>query len=187
MAAPFEIVAAPLTVYLAPVATAFPLLDVAPSGSWTKLGTSGDKNYEEEGVKATHDQKIEVFRSAGGTGPRKAWRTEEDFLLEFTLVDLTPEQYAKVLNDATVTTVAGPPATKKFNIQQGLVVAQFALLARGKSTVDDTKSAQYEVSLAIQAGNPEPAFNKGKPAGLACQFQALEHATTGFGVLNIAT
>ena len=187
MAAPMEIVAAPLTVYVAAVGTAFPNVDTAPSGSWTKLGTSGDKNYEEDGVTVTHEQSIETFTPAGGTAPRKAWRTEEGLLIGFTLVDLSPEQYAKVLNDTAVSTIAGPPARKEFNLLRGITVARFAVLARGLSTVNDALNAQYQVPIAFQNAEPEPVYKKGEPAGLAVEFMALEHDTEGFGKLVIQT
>src|SRR3990167_8660628 len=114
MATPYEIVAAPLTVWVAPTGTAFPDVDTAPNGSWTKLGTSGDKNYADDGVTVTHEQTIETFTPAGSTAARKAWRTEEGLLVEFVLVDISADQYAKILNDATVTDTgagAGTPGT----------------------------------------------------------------------------
>lgn len=186
MSAPYEIVAAPLTLYLAAVGTAFPAVNAAPAGTWTKLGTSGDKNYE-GGVTVTHEQTTTTFTPGGGTAPRKAWRTEEALRIAVTLVDLSPEQYAKILNDVAVTTTAGPPATKDFNLLQGLDVARFALLARGKSPVLDTVNAQYQVPIVIQSGNPEPVYQKGEPAGLAIEFMALEDAALGFGKLMIQT
>lgn len=187
MPAPFEIVAHPLTVYLAAVGTAFPATNATPSASWTKLGTSGDKNYDEEGVTVTHQQTIATFRPAGSTAERKAWRTEEGLLIAFTLVDVSPEQYAKVLNDIAVTTTVGPPATKDFNLLRGVDVARFALLARGKSPVLETVNAQYQVPIVIQNGEPAPVYRKGEPAGLQVEFKALEDDTTGFGKLMVQT
>jgi hypothetical protein len=190
MPAPYEIVASPLTVYVAPTGTSFPNVDTAPGVAWTKLGTSGTKNYDEDGVVVTHGQDISTFVPAGGTGPRKAFRTEEDLTIGFTLVDLTPEQYAKVINNATVTTTAagvGTPGTKSFDLQRGLSVATFALLARGLSTVNDSLAAQYQVPLAYEGGEPAPTYEKGEPAGLELEFHALEDATLGFGKLVIQT
>lgn len=189
-ASPYEIIGAPFTIYLAPVGTAFPAINVAPSGTWTKMGTSGDKNYSDDGVTVTHDQSIEVFRGAGATGPRKAFRTEEDLLIEFGLADLSPDQYAKVLNNAAVSTVAqgsGIAGQKHFVLWQGLTVATFALLARGMSTIDDSLNAQYEVASCFQSGSPDPTFNKGEPAILNCEFTALDAAGdgAGFGRLRI--
>ena len=175
---------------MAPIGTAFPLVDAVPGASWIKLGTSGNKNYEDDGVVVTHSQTIEVFRGAGATGPRKAFRTEEDQTFGFTLVDLSPEQYAKAINDASVTTQAagtGVPGSKRFSTLRGLNVAAFALLARGLSTVLDSLAAQYEVPIAYEAGSPAPAFSKGAPAGLELEFASIEDATTGFGVVRIQT
>lgn len=187
MGAPHEIVAAPLTVYLAVVGTAYPAINAAPAAAWVKIGTSGDKNYDEDGVTVTHEQTLEVFRPAGTTGARKVWRTEEEFLIEFNLVDISAAQYAKVLNDLTVTAEAGPPALSRFELKRGIAVATFALLARGASPVDDTKNAQYQVPIAYQAENPAPVYKKGEPATLKVQMAALEHDTDGFGRLVIAT
>lgn len=187
---PYEIIGAPLTLYLANVGTSFPAIDAVPSGSWFKIGTSGDKNYDEDGVTVQHDQNIEVFRGAGTTGPRKAWRTEEDLLISVPLADVSPEQYAKILDDAAITTTAqssGVAGNKAFPLNQGLTVTAFALLARGLSPVDDSLAAQYEVPMCIQSGSPEPQYTKGQAAILECEFMTLEHASSGFGQLRMQT
>lgn len=181
MSAPYEVIAGPLTVYVAPVGTTKPAVNAAPSGSWIKLGTSGTKNYSDKGVTVEHPQTLAFFKPAGSTGKRKAWRTDEDFFIGVELVDLTAEQYAIALNNATVTTTAGPPATKSIPLQQGQTVAQWALLARGVSPIGDSLSAQYFVPIVIQAENPTPIYAINAPAMLACKFQALEDATLGFG------
>lgn len=187
MAAPMEIIVAPLTVYVAPVGTAFPAVNAAPGGSWFKLGTAGTKNYDERGVTVQHDEQINTFTPAGSTAPRKAYRTSEGFGLEFDLVDLTIEQYAKILNDATVTTTAGPPAIKDINLLQGLTVKTLALLARGVSPVNETLAAQYQVPIVYEAASPSPVYSKGAPAALTVRFQALEDDTLGFGKLVVQT
>lgn len=190
MSAPYEIVAGPLTLWLAPVGTTFPAIDAAPSGTWIKVGTSGDKNYDEGGVTVSHGQTVETFTPAGSTGPRKAFRMEEALEIGLTLVDLSPEQYAQALNNATVTTVSagvGTAGQKHFPLQRGLDVALFALLARGKSTVLDSLASQYEVPVVFENGSPAPVFDKGAPAGLELSFLALEDATTGFGKVREQT
>jgi len=187
---PAEIVASPLTVWLAPVGFAFPEVDEVPipTNGWVKLGTSGDKNYTEAGVTVTHNQTISTFTPAGGTAPRKAWRNQEELLIAFELVDISAVQYGQVLNDATVNTNAaggGEAGTYDFDLLQGIDVATFALLARGISPADPTMVAQYQVPIVYQAASPAPVYMKGTPAGLACQFAALEDATTGFGKLVV--
>lgn len=193
---PYEIVASPLTVWLAPVGTAFPAIDADPPTEWIKLGTNGDRNYDDDGVTVSHDQTIETFTPAGSTGAVKAWRTEEELAIGFTLVDLSVAQYAKVLNDATVTDTAagvGVAGTSEFGLSQGHEVAAFAMLARGKSPAGDDFTAQYQVTRCYQAESPEPTFTKGEPAGLEVSFAALEDLTPGvsererFGKLVVQT
>src|SRR5436309_688644 len=83
---------------VAAYATAFPAVNAAPGGSWFKLGTSGTKNYDEgKGVSVSHDQTLNPWTPAGGTGARKVFRSAESLLIDFELIDLTPEQYAKIL------------------------------------------------------------------------------------------
>ncbi len=177
---PFEIIGAPLTLWLAPEGTAFPLLGAVPAVAWVKVGTSGVSSYSEEGVKVKHTQKIETARPAGSTAPVKAWRTEEDLMIALTLWDLTLEQYATALNKASVaTTAAGPgtPGRKTVGLTQGIEVTSYALLARGTSPYGDSWEAQYEVPRCYQAASPEIAYAKGKPAGLELEFAALADLT----------
>jgi hypothetical protein len=190
MAAPQEIVAAPFAVYLAPVGTAFPDVDTSPSGTWELLGTSGTKSYGDEGVTVTHSQSVEGWRPAGGTGARKAFRSEEDLAIEFVVVDLSAAAYAKVLDDATVTHTnpgVGTPGTDEFAFLRGLDVQEFALLARGVSPADNLLASQYEVPRVYQGGEPAPVHTKGTPAGLSVTFMALEDDSAGFGTLVIQT
>jgi hypothetical protein len=176
---PFEIVAAPFTLWVAPVGTAFPDIDEAPSGSWIKLGTSGDRSETEEGVTVTHGQEINQVRTAGATGPVKAFRTQESMVVAMTLLDLSLEQYAQALNGNAVTTTAagvGSAGFKALKLYQGLQVEALALLVRGAagSAYGDDWAAQYEIPACFQSGSPEPVFTKGEPAGLALEFTALE-------------
>lgn len=175
---PYEIVAGPLQLWLAPVGTAFPDVDEDPdSEDWTLIGTSGDENYSEDGVTVTHSQTIEQARPAGSTGPRKAWRTGEDLTIALVLWDITPEQYAAALNGNEVTTTAagsGTAGTKKIGLSRGHEVTCYALLARGTSPEGDGFAAQYEVPRCYDAGNAAPVFRKGTPAALALEFTALE-------------
>lgn len=191
MGAPYEIIGAPYTVYLGPVGEAFPALDDAVAGNWFKLGTSGDLNYGDDGVTVSHPQSIELFRPAGSPLPRKAFRKEEDLKIAFALADLSPEQYAKVMDDAAITTVAaaaGVPGEKYFELARGLNVTTFALLARGISSVDDALAAQYQVEACFQSGEPEPVHNKGEAAMLEVEFTGLDVAGTGdIGELHIQT
>lgn len=190
MAAPYEILGAPVTLYLAPVGTTVPDIDDAEGAfnvAWFKVGTSGDKNYSEDGVTLGLEETLNVFRGAGSTLPRKVFRTEEDVMLSVNIADLSPTQFAKQINDATITTVAastGVPGEKSFSLAKGLQVKTFALLARGLSTVNDTLNAQYEVASVYCAGNKSIQHTKGQPALLACEFRTVDAAGTGAGITH---
>lgn len=174
---PYEIIGAPFTLWVAPTGTAFPAINAAPAGDWTKIGTNGDRNYSEDGVTVAHSQSLDYARPAGATGPVKAFRTEEDLRISLTLWDITLEQYAYAMNGNTVTTTAagvGTAGKKKLGIYRGSQVREFALLLRGISAYDPDFNAQYEVPRAVDAGSPEVQFTKGVPAGLAIEFMAME-------------
>lgn len=174
--APYEIIASPATFWIAPVGTAFPDTDTAPSGSWTKVGTSGDRSYGEDGVTIEHPQTMAVFRSLGSTGPRKAFRSAEELFISLMLADLSLEQYAAVISQSVTTVAAGvgTPGYKKIGLMRGLTVLQKALLVRGPSPYDDAMAMQFEVPVAVQIGEPQTVFRKDTPAMLAVKWQALE-------------
>ena len=175
---PYEIIAAPFTAWWAPVGTAFPLIGAAPAGDWVKIGTSGDRSETEEGVTVAHSQELNLVRTAGATGPVKAFRTQEGLVISFALLDLSLEQYKLALNsNAVATTAAGVGAAgyKAIKLYQGLQVTPMALLLRGEaSPYGDGYRSQYEVPVCVQSGSPEPVYTKGDPASLALEFTALE-------------
>lgn len=175
---PFHLIAAPFTAWWAPVDEAFPDVSEAPAGNWKKIGTSGDSDYNEEGVTVSHQQTVEVFRGLGGTGPRKAFRTEEGLLISFQLHDLTLAQYALALNNNTVDTTAaavGVAGTKDVDLYRGLDVQQMALLLRGDVSPEGAGfKMQYQIPVCFVSSSPEPVYTKGSPAGLALEFTALE-------------
>ena len=178
MPSPFEIIAGPLTLWLAPVGTAFPIVTAAPAGPWAKVGTSGDRNYSDDGVSVQHSQKNEVARPAGATGPVKAFRTEEDLMIMVTMWDVSLEQYMLALGGVAPTTTAaatGVPGTKRIGLSRGPDVVNYALMARGPSAYADGMFAQYEVPVCYQSASPKLAYKKGVPAGIELEFTALEH------------
>lgn len=176
---PFEIIGAPLTLWAAPVGTAFPTIAAAPGAGWIKIGTNGDRSYENGGITVTHGKSYDKVRTAGASGPIKAFLSEEDLMFGVTLLDLTLEQYQLALNGNTVTTVApaaGEPGTKKIGLSEDVGrTKEYALLARGLSPYDEALAMQYCVPRCYQSGAPAPVFRKGGTgAGLALTFEALE-------------
>lgn len=179
---PYEIIGAPFTLWLAPTGTAFPLIDVAPAGTWKKIGTNGTSNYSDAGVTVSHGQKVAQARPAGSTGPVKAWLDEEDLMISLVLWDLSLEQYQYAINGVAPTTVAAGAGTagyKKTGLSRAVEPACYAALLRGISPYGDAYNAQYEVPRVYQSGSPKTVFAKGKPAGLDLEFTALEDLTAG--------
>lgn len=188
--APFEIIAAPATIWVAPVGTAFPAIDVVPGADWVRLGKAGDKNVSEDGVTISHPQSVEVLRALGSTGPRKIIRTEEDLMVSFTLLDLTLEMYRRMLNDNPITEIAsgaGVAGSKKLSMMRGRLVSQFALIAEGPSPYMEIGNLRFKVPILVNVGEPEIVFQKGEPAGLLFDLQAVEHETDGFGEIEAQT
>ena len=174
---PYELIAAPAQVWLAPVGEAFPDINDAPTGNWALLGTSGDQDYGEDGVVVTHEHTLAYHHFLGSTGPRKATRTREGLRIGLMLHDSALETLSDgVFNgNAVVTTAAGggEPGDKAIGMYQGLEVSEFALLLRGKSAYGDW-NAQYEVPKVVRDGAPAPVFSKGAVAGYAIEFVAIE-------------
>jgi hypothetical protein len=191
----FEIIGAPLTVFLAPIGTAFPTIGAAPAVAWNRLGTNGDRNYDNSGVQVQHAKTYQKVRTAGASGPVKIFLTEEDLMFRLTLLDMTLEQYVYALNNNGITTVApasGQPGHRSVGLSEDVGrTSEFALLARGLSPYNPQLFMQFEIPRCVQTGAPSPTFNKGVPAGLQLQFDVIENAAAAnaqqrFGVLRAA-
>jgi hypothetical protein len=164
--APFEIIAGPARVYLAPTGTAFPAVNAAPAGAWVDMGMT------EGGVTVRHTQNVELITTDQYTAPVKGIRTEEGVEVEFALAELTLERYKWALNNVTVTSLAGPPATKEIVLYRGVEVSRHACLVRGPSPYLDA-FMQYQIPVVIQTDEPEVAFVKDDKSVLQCTFTSL--------------
>lgn len=175
---PYEVLAAPFTAYIAAVGVTFPDVDDAPGVAFTQIGTSGALNYDsDEGVVVEHRQSLNPWRSLGDAGSRKIFRSEEDFIVRLTLVDVTVEQYRVAVNRNTLTDVApgvGLGGYRKIGLSRGFTVDTMALLVKGDiSPYNATGNMQYEVPIAAQSGSPTVTYRKDQPAGLALEWMAL--------------
>lgn len=164
---PFQILAGPARVYLAPTGTAFPAVNAAPGGSWTDMGMT------EGGVTVRHTQNVEVITTDQYTAGVKGIRTEEGLEVEFSLAEMTLERYRYAMNMVTVTSAAGPPATKSIQLYRGVDVARHSLLVRGPGSAYGDFGMQYEVPVVIQTEEPEVAFVKDDKSVLNCVFTSL--------------
>lgn len=193
MAAPEEILAFPLTVYLAEVGTAMPTVDADPAdfdAAWAVLGTEGDLDYDDNGVTMSHSETTFDVTPAGSTMPVKRFRTAEDLLTKLNLLDVSAEQYAKCMNNSAVTTVAsgvGVAGHKKFSLFRGDKVAQFAALLRGVSPIDNDLNMQFEVPKCFVSVNGDVPFNKGVATILPIEIQMIRHSEADDPICNQQT
>lgn len=173
-----EIVAGPLTLFLAPVGTAFPAINAAPATPWVRLGSNGARNYDVPGVTVMHSATYTKTRSAGATGPLVAFIDDEDLMFRLTLLDYTLEQYTYALEQNAITTVAaaaGVPGTRTMGLSKGMGRAtEFALIAEGFSPYLDGQPVRFLVPRCYQSGNAELVHRKAVPIGISLEFTALE-------------
>lgn len=170
---PYEIIAGPLEVYIAPVGETMPAVTAEPpAGNWVLLGTVGDTEYSEEGVHVRHTETVEDYKSLGSTAPVKSFRTEEGLMISFVLNDLTLEEYSRVLN---LNTVALSSNDKTLSMYKGGPVATRALLVRGADMgpYGTAYNIQWEIPRVRPSGDQDIVFAKGAPAGLQVEFTAL--------------
>ncbi len=185
---PFEIIAAPFEIYIAPVGESFPAVTLEPPvGNWVLIGTSGDKSYREDGVTVEHAETIEDFRGLGSTGIRKSFRTDEDITVSADVVDLTFEEYSRALNFNSVSVDSDD---KTIDLYKGQVVLYRALLVRGNGVGPyGDYNMQFELPRVRPNSTPSVVFQKGTPAGLALSFMVMEDLNAAsdadlFGILR---
>lgn len=178
---PFEVIAGPFTAYVAPVGTTFPTLDEDPAtvAGWTKVGTSGDINYDRgEGVMVRHNKNINTYRGAGDPRPLKNFVVEEDLIVEFQLADVTLETYRYAINSNAITNVpaaGSTPAHKKISLSIGNSLQSHALVLRSdESPYQADGVSQYQIAKVQDIGSSEvQRGSAGNPARVRLMFSAL--------------
>lgn len=170
--AELEIINGPITVWWAPVGESFTAITDAPVGNWAKIGTSGDKNYTEDGVVISMEKSISYFRSLGSPYPRKGFITEADIFVKLTMVDMKLAQMRLALNQNTVTT-SSPTDTIELDI--GLDPTEIALLIRGESKSPQliAGAIQYQLNRVVEEGSRELAHVKGEPVSAELNFRVI--------------
>lgn len=184
---PFEVIAGPIEVYRAPVATTFPVIGAAPAVDWTLIGKNGSKDYAESGLTIRHVTDIATWYSLGRSGPVKSFMNQEGLEIEFIVNDLTAEAYAQGLNKDVADVVdtpaaSGVPGYRSLELSRGFAIPTWALLLRlGMSPYGDGFVSQWEIPMAQNIGTPELVFVKNEPVGIQYMFRCLEDPVNGFG------
>jgi len=169
---PFNQLTGVLQFYLAPKIEPEPAVNATPAGNWVLIGpTDGDQVI-------THGGAATQFRDNDHTLPVKAVRPEEDIMLNFTVVALTLENYAKLIAAiGNLTTAAGPNSTK-MPLMRGQTYAEYSLLLKGAAQSPyGIFPAQFYVPRCYQGSEPTPTWGKGNRPGLDCEFHVLADDT----------
>jgi hypothetical protein len=190
MPAPFEILVGGIwDIYLAPPATADPVVNVAPPGAWIKVGVSGKESYTEDGITIAKSAENSEIKALGTYATRKVVRVGEGLKVSFVLQDATLEAYRDAMNQTAVTTIAGPPAIKTIPLLENVSIPTTrAMLIRAALTpYMDGGNMQWWIPHVYQTGNPQTVLHKSNPVGLALEFTAIHADSSGFGKITAQT
>ncbi len=191
-----EIIAAPFTIWIAPLGTAFPTVDAEPGEDWALLGKHGSRSATSEGVMFVHDRQWVTSTPAAETGESIAFIERESLKLQLSVFDLTLEQFRVVLGqNAIIETAAGvlTPGTASIGLAlKNGAAAEFAVMMCGPSPYDETMNAQYELPRCCETGSPRVRYTKGRASELTVELRVLidpaaTSAETRFGRLLAAS
>lgn len=180
MPAPFEVLADLASAYWAPAGTVAPVVNVAPAAPWALIGTNTENQVSPVTLRLV--QTIVPFRGGGAGMRRAAFRTDLDRIVAFSVADATLEGIRIANGMATISTVVGPPATKRMGLAPALgKLTPIALLLRGPSPYLDGVSAQYVLPLVVEQGSAELTYQRGTPVAVAFEFAAIADVTQAVG------
>lgn len=168
---PYEVIHGPGRLYLAPVGTAFPAVNASPGISWVDLG----RTHDDQSLKFDGD--LVYFRDNDHQGYIKAVRPEEAITLTVTVIGLTLEIYAAVMDRAAdVATVTGPPAIKTMPLKRGYIPNEYALLYKGSAwSPYGAFPGQYELFRVVVESVGEAVYKKEEPVGLEIVLSVIEN------------
>ncbi len=170
---PHEVIGSPFDIYIGVVGLARPAIGASPAGGWVLLGSNGNRSYAEEGVRVNSPASYNYFRGLGSAAPLKAFRSEEDVMIQVTLADLTLEQLRFAFNTNTVTETG---ITRKLPLSRGLGVATVALLVRGPSPYMDDGYSQWWIPAACNVSSPEIVHRRDNATTYALEWRAIYYA-----------
>lgn len=168
--APHEVIAGPVTLYVAGLDVEFPDVGEEPGEGWTKLGKRGSRSYDEEGVTIALPQTTQAWTGLGSTYARKIFRLTEEARVRLTLRDVSLEAYAHALGNEVVS--AG--GVKSIDIKRGFTVPLYKVIVVGPSAEGDGLIRHIRMNMAAQVGEVENVYVKGVPVGISLEYQALE-------------
>ena len=184
MAIPAELIAGPVTLYVADSGQSHPeISDAVPASPWARLGA----NINDGGVTFEHSEEITEYSPLHTAATTKLFRDREMLNLSLQIDDLSAEVWARIANGVAVSTQAAGSGTggyREFTVGAGLTLRYYSLLIRGTSPEDNAMNLQALAPQAYISWSGGPTFVKGEPAGLELSIM-LVHDTTIGGYMSV--
>lgn len=153
-------------VYLAPVGTSAPAdaTTALPSG-WVEVG-----HTTPDSLQWTTDPNFEEGRSHQSLYPIRRWQTSDAATLEVDLIEWSAFNFRAVFGGGTITTIAGPPVTYKFDPPAVGGRAEVAALV---AITDGTKHYRRIVPRSQQVEGVSQSLNKTEMSTLPLRLSVL--------------
>lgn len=165
---PFDQLIGSLDVWIAPYGEAIPAVNVAPTGNFRRLGAT------DGGQTVKHAGDLEKRSDDDHTGNTIAFRPSEEVMVTATLVGLTLENYATIMNSVNSIETDVSPATKTMPLKKGFYPTEYVMILRGDVLSPyGALPGMYVVPRGVFGGEPEVAYTKDDRAGVEFEFAAL--------------
>lgn len=186
MAAPEEVLAFPMDLFIADVGTAFP--DIADliadfDAAWVKLGKEASNDYDDQGVTLSFAEQVLDFKPSGRTTAVKRFRTDETITAKVNIVDWSADTVGQLMNNPVQTL----PHSKKISLYRGPKVAQYALLGRASSGENNDLNMHLLVPKAFVSVNGESPFTIGKVSMLPTEIMVALQTDADIPYVEIQT
>jgi hypothetical protein len=169
---PYDIVVGAASIYVAPVGTVFPAVDLAtPAAPWVSLGET------DGGAQVKHSRTTKKHYTDQSFAPKKTTVLTKGSEVSFKLAQVTLERLAYVLDGQSVTTVAAGAGTagyKEIVLSALATLPQYAMLIRGPSPYADGYLQWMLPCVAPGDGEVEMGYTKDGMQVLATTWDVLE-------------
>lgn len=167
---PFDTVVGPGSIWVSPVGTAYPVVDlVTPAAPWVSLGET------DGGLEFTAKRSTKPHYTDQSFAAKKTTVDSKGVELSFTLAQVTLERLAVVLDGQTITTVAAGAGTagyKKLTLSSLATIPQYAMLVRVPSPYADGY-LQYQIRVS-PSGDMKMSYSKGEQTLIPTTWDVLE-------------
>jgi hypothetical protein len=184
---PFDTVVGPGSIWVAPVGTSFPVVDLAtPAAAWTSLGET------DGGCEFTAKRTVKKHVTDQSFAPKKTTVLTKEIELGFTLAQVTLERLAYVLDGQAVTSVAAVPGVsagyKSITLSSLATLPQYAMLIRVPSPYQDGY-LQFEFPKVSPSGDQKMSYKKDEQTLIPTTWDVLEDPSNAgqFGTLRAFT